>query len=377
MSGGAVITGAIHLSHAPNATYTGSRPTKASRMRCHTHSKFSLTKPRAPCKSRRHHLCLALETTTNNTTTAEGEIVEVKALKGIRVLKGDEDRPRVEYLVAWKDGSPDTWEQASNLADDLLRDYEQRWWTAVRKADEETMCSMLDGGGPVLAKTVDDARRSALHFAAALGRAELVERLLEQGAEVDLADKEGYTPLHMAAGYLHTSTIIALLKGGADPEQKDRQGRSPLELVESLRAALPPNNPSTVARRVALEDVLKVLTENLFEDVYPSAVLDSRMPEQGNEAEREFLIKFSDEEEPVWVAAKYVSEEVVEDFQSGLEYAEAERILDVRNRGDSRTYLIKWKDDYPSSWEPEENVSPDLIRLFEEERKNSLNNLTF
>lgn len=316
-------------------------------------------------KFHRFYPCLAVQ------TAVEGEIVEVEALKGIRVLKGDEERPQVEYLVAWKDGSPDTWEQASNLADDLLRDYEQRWWTAVRKADEETIYSMLEGGGPVLAKTVDDARRSALHFAAALGRAELVKRLLDQGAEVDLADKEGYTPLHMAAGYLHTSTITALLTGGADPEQKDRQGRSPLELVESLRAALPPNNPSTVARRVALEDVLKVLTENLFEDVYPSAVLDSRVPEAGNDDAKEYLIQFADEQEPVWVAAKYVSEEVIEDFQAGLEYAEADEILDVRNRGDSRTYLIKWRDDYPSSWEPEENVSPDLIRVFEEKLMHS------
>lgn len=38
-----------------------------------------------------------------------GEIVEVKDLKGIRVLKNEDDTPRVEYLVEWKDGSPDTW----------------------------------------------------------------------------------------------------------------------------------------------------------------------------------------------------------------------------------------------------------------------------
>lgn len=38
-----------------------------------------------------------------------GEIVEVKDLKGIRVLKNEDDTPRVEYLVEWKDGSADTW----------------------------------------------------------------------------------------------------------------------------------------------------------------------------------------------------------------------------------------------------------------------------
>ena len=40
---------------------------------------------------------------------AGGEIVEVQALKGIRMLTQEDDTPRVEYLVAWKDGSPDTW----------------------------------------------------------------------------------------------------------------------------------------------------------------------------------------------------------------------------------------------------------------------------
>ena len=68
----------------------------------------------------------------------------------------------------------------------------------------------------------------------------------------------GYTPLHMAAGYMHTTTIAALLAAGADPEQEDREGRSPLALVESLRAALPPNNPMLVSRRMALEEVIKV-----------------------------------------------------------------------------------------------------------------------
>ena len=295
-----------------------------------------------------------------------GEIVEVEDLRGIRVVQEEGVPPRVEYLVQWKDGSEDTWEPATNLADDLLRDFEQRWWSAARKGDEEAMGKMLEGGGPVLARTVDEARRSALHFAAALNRPALVRRLLAEGAEVDLADKEGYTPLHMAAGYLHTSTITALLEGGADPEQEDRQGRSPLVLVESLRAALPADNPNLMSRRVALEDVLKVLTDNLFEDVDPAAVLDARQAEE--DQAREFLVQFPDEEEPAWVAAKYVSEEVAADFDAGLEYCEAESVVDVRNRGDSRTYLVRWGDGYPDSWEPEEHVSPDLVRLFEEGR---------
>ncbi len=49
-----------------------------------------------------------------NSTTCKGlfgsgEVVEVRELKGIRVMKNEDDSPRVEYLVEWKDDSPDTW----------------------------------------------------------------------------------------------------------------------------------------------------------------------------------------------------------------------------------------------------------------------------
>ncbi|KAL4852722.1 Signal recognition particle protein [Chlorella vulgaris] len=342
-----------------------------------------------------------------------GEIAEVADLKGIRVLKNEDDSPRIEYLVQWKDGSPDTWEPATNLADNLLRDYEQRWWGAVKKGDEETVGKMLDVGADVLARTVNEDRRSAVHFFAARGNAEVVQRLLKAGGEVGLADKEGYTPLHMAAGYMHTTTIAALLAGGADPEQQDREGRSPLELVESLRAALPAGNPMLVQRRMQLENVIQMLMANMFEDVEPLAVLDKRvvMPgapaaeataaaegeegKQGGEEKEgeekaakekeeeeakkeeeaaaapvgeprtEWLVKFADEDEPVWVDARYVSSEVVDDFEQGLEYADAECVLEMRQRGTMRKYLVRWGDGYPDTWEPEEHVSPDLIALWE------------
>lgn len=268
----------------------------------------------------------------------------------------------------WTDESPDTWESVRDVADNLLRDFETKWWTAVKKGDEATISEMMDGGAEVLARTLNPDRRSALHFASALGKADLVRRLIKAGAEVDLGDMEGYTPLHMASGYLHTSTIVALLEdGNADPEQVDRQGRSPLALVESLRAQLPPGDPQTTGRRLALEEVLKCLTDNLFEDVLPEAVLDCRdvMDDNGKTVGlKEYLIKFSDCDEGIWVPERYVSEEVAQDYDDGLEYAEAERIVDRRNKGDSRSYLVEFRDG-STSWAPEEWVSADLIHVYE------------
>lgn len=42
------------------------------------------------------------------------------------------------------------------------------------------------------------------------------------------------------------------------------------------------------------------------------------------------------------VNSKYVAEDLVQDFDAGLEYAEADCIVDVQNRGDSRQYLIRY-----------------------------------
>ena len=44
----------------------------------------------------------------------------------------------------------------------------------------------------------------------------------------------------------------------------------------------------------------------------------------------------------------------------------AKEIIDVRNKGDSRSYLIRWEDGL-ETWEPEEHISApqDLVYMFE------------
>lgn len=84
-----------------------------------------------------------------------------------------------------------TWEPTANVADNLLRDYEDRWWRACREGDAASVRKMLAGGAKVLACCVDDNRRSGLHYAAGKGSAECVALLCAAGAKLDLADKEG------------------------------------------------------------------------------------------------------------------------------------------------------------------------------------------
>jgi hypothetical protein len=62
--------------------------------------------------------------------------------------------------------------------------------------------------------------------------------------------------------------------------------------------------------------------------------------------------------------------QVIEDFENGLQYAEAERILDVREAADcGREYHVRWSDGAPDSWESEDHVSSALVLAFEKERK--------
>ena len=45
--------------------------------------------------------------------------------------------------------------------------------------------------------------------------------------------------------------------------------------------------------------------------------------------------------QPIWVDAKYVSPEVIDDFESGLEYAQAAAVVGMRQRGTMRKYLVR------------------------------------
>eukprot|EP00883_Tetradesmus_obliquus_P009178 jgi/Sobl393_1/19957/SZX72903.1 len=122
-------------------------------------------------------------------SSSEIGIYEVEELRGIRAnLDGQE--PVVEYRVHWKDGSADTWELASNVSPDLIRDFDERWWQAAKKGDAEALGSMLGYGRDILSQVVDDNRRSALHFVAAIGNVKCIKLLADAGADLNLQDKE-------------------------------------------------------------------------------------------------------------------------------------------------------------------------------------------
>lgn len=266
---------------------------------------------------------------------------------------------KTQYLIQWKDDHPDSWEPSENIARDVTSPYEDEWWTAAKKASDQKMQELLEGGRDV--NSIDENQRTALHFAAGLGSEKVVRFLVNSGANIHWQDKDGFTALHIASGYVHTTVVKVLLEFGADPEAEDAQGRSVLQLAQQLLEKTPKANPMQFARRMALDQVVKLLDEATFEEVEVEQVLDKRMVE----GKIEFLVKWSDDSEDSWEPIENIGEDLVRDFEEGLEYGIAEKVLEKRETKETGVeYLVKWADS-EDTWEPEENVAAEIIAEFE------------
>ena len=69
--------------------------------------------------------------------------------------------------------------------------------------------------------------RDALNWAAIAGHPEMVELLLEKGAEINARSAaDGETALHAAALFANDEAVAVLLAAGADPLARDKQGRT-------------------------------------------------------------------------------------------------------------------------------------------------------
>lgn len=95
----------------------------------------------------------------------------------------------------------------------------------------------LDSLKMALARGVDvnlrePVGKSTLLMAAAFnGRQEMVQWLLDQGADVAATNVEGSTALHLAAFLCWQETVELLLLHGADPSRKNLLGLTPLDQV--------------------------------------------------------------------------------------------------------------------------------------------------
>jgi len=86
-----------------------------------------------------------------------------------------------------------------------LRDSHQRTClhVAAHSADVETVDIILKNGGKDLIDSLDKDNRTPIHYAAAKGSYEIVQKLLDAGANINVKDAEDNVPIHMATECVH------------------------------------------------------------------------------------------------------------------------------------------------------------------------------
>jgi len=139
-------------------------------------------------------------------------------------------------------------------------------------------------------------------------------------------------------------------------------------------ARTPKGNPAAFQLRQGLEAAQKELEKAVYEWAEVEKVIDGR----GEGKWREYLVEWRDGGDREWVKAAWVAEDLVSDFEAGLEYAVAEAVVDKRQastataEGEERwEYLVKWVDIVEATWEPAENVDSELVQEFEQRQSGS------
>ncbi|XP_055036758.1 poly [ADP-ribose] polymerase tankyrase-1 isoform X3 [Misgurnus anguillicaudatus] len=98
---------------------------------------------------------------------------------------------------------------------------------ACRNGDVVRVKRLVDSVN-VNAKDMAGRKSTPLHFAAGFGRKDVVEHLLNTGANVHARDDGGLIPLHNACSFGHAEVVSLLLCQGADPNARDNWNYTPL-----------------------------------------------------------------------------------------------------------------------------------------------------
>ncbi|OGF64719.1 MAG: hypothetical protein A2Y62_14805 [Candidatus Fischerbacteria bacterium RBG_13_37_8] len=102
--------------------------------------------------------------------------------------------------------------------------------TASQSTDRKEINTAIDNGKEAMVDIVQQKNRLnyKLIMASCLGNAELVKKLIKEGANVKFKDKTGTTALMMAALKKHTEVVKELIQAGADVNARDYEGDTPL-----------------------------------------------------------------------------------------------------------------------------------------------------
>ncbi len=130
--------------------------------------------------------------------------------------------------------------------------------------------------GDFVSPPVPKGRLTALHFAAREGSAEAATTLIANGAELDAVDADGTTPLVLAALNGHLDLAALLLEAGADPNVADAYGRTVLFVATDLNT--PSANPRIAPPLTGTHTPVDIVSLALAKGAKPDAALTKSLP---------------------------------------------------------------------------------------------------
>ena len=128
---------------------------------------------------------------------------------------------------------PNTFQQLSNDAERTQpSDDEQSPLNNASKTGRlDIVQSLLDQGADVNETSSVGSRRSPLHVASVWEKIEVAKLLIERGAQVNLRSRSGTIPLHLASMMGNLAITRLLLDHGADVNARTRQGWTALNIA--------------------------------------------------------------------------------------------------------------------------------------------------
>ncbi|XP_035677366.1 death-associated protein kinase 1-like [Branchiostoma floridae] len=106
------------------------------------------------------------------------------------------------------------------------------FFTAVQEGDVQTVLRGLEAGVDVKVKRDWGWRdQTSLHVASRHGHTKVAELLIQNGADLEVRDREDLTSLHVASKHGQTEVVELLIRHGVDLEAKDYEQSTPLHLA--------------------------------------------------------------------------------------------------------------------------------------------------
>jgi ankyrin repeat protein len=110
-------------------------------------------------------------------------------------------------------------------------------WTETRRGNFDNVVSLLNGGADPNELGGYPCFCPPLELAVYYGNNEMVNLLLENGADVEKCNYNGETPLHVSLSRVQREITDMLLDFGADIEAKDKRGKTVLYTAAQFYSA--------------------------------------------------------------------------------------------------------------------------------------------